>query len=189
MERLRRGVGITFLAGVAIFCGLAVGLRGYAGGIGLTEDVEQQKKTGGLRERLRKVTPGWLLAGTIAGVVLVGGIVAPLALSHASIGQDAKASELLLGAVPSIRACAFFEGDGSYAGCDAAEMSRSEPEVRWEDGLAPVGWGKGGVGKVFVSDLDEKSFRVETTSATGKVFKYDFENGRVTRATIGAGGW
>ena len=155
----------------------------------MTEDVEKEEKTGGLRERVRKVTLGWLLAGFVAVLVLGGGLVAPLSLSRAAVGQDAKATEFLLSAVPLVRSCADFEGKGSFVGCDAAEMSRAEPGIRWEDGLAPVGLGKEGVGRIFVSDLDRRSFRVETTSATGKVFKYDFENGRVTRATIGAGSW
>lgn len=154
---------------------------------------EAAKTTGGLFGRVPWASvPAWLVAGVVAALVLVGGIVGPVVLSHMALGQDADAREFLINAVPRMRSCAYMEGDGSYAACDAAEMARTEPDVRWRDGLAPVGWGKGGFGKVYVSDLSETSFRLETTSASGRVFKYDYENGIVTRATVGGGqgsGW
>lgn len=138
----------------------------------------------------RSVLAG-LTAGLICALVLVG-IAAPIVLSQSATGQDANARELLVNAVPRMRSCASLEGGGSYAACDAAEMAQTEPAVRWRDGVAPIGWGRGGVGKVYLSDLGESSYRLETTSASGRVFIYAFENGFVTRLAIGGGqpgGW
>ncbi len=130
--------------------------------------------------------PAGLVAGLIAALVLAG-IAAPVVLSKGATGQDANAKELLVNAVPRMRSCASLEGGGSYAACDAAEMAQTEPAVQWRDGVAPIGWGRGGVGKVYVSDLGETGYRLETTSASGKVFIYAFENGSVARSAIGGG--
>lgn len=157
----------------------------------MSEGVKEEA-AGGLFGRVRwRSVPALLLAGLIGALVLAG-ILAPVTLSRVAIGQDEAARELVINAVPRMRACASFEGGGSYATCDAAEMAQTEPEMQWRDGLAPVGWGRGGVGKVFVSDLGESSYRLETTSASGRVFKYDYEDGIVTRSTLGGGaggGW
>lgn len=158
----------------------------------MAESVKEAGRIGGFLKGVTwRSAPAGIAAGLIA-VLIVAGIAAPIALSQGATGQDANARELLVNAVPQMRSCASLEGGGSYAACDAAQMAQTDPDVRWRDGVAPIGWGRGGVGKVFLTGLDETSYRLETTSASGRVYTYAFQNGFVTRSMIGGGqpgGW
>ena len=149
----------------------------------MSEDVKVERVKKGIYWRS---VPAMALAGVIAALV-VGSIVAPVALSRVAIGQNEAARELIISAVPMMRACASREGNGSYAPCDAATMARTEPGIKWRDGLAPIGWGRGDVGVVYVTDLEKSRFRLETTSASGRVFKYGYKDGIVTRQVLGGG--
>ncbi len=134
--------------------------------------------------------PGNLLVAVVAALVLAG-ISVPVMLSRSAPAQDTDAKELLLNAAVRMRACASLEGEGSFAGCGAEEMSDAEPGIEWRDGLASYGL-RGEPGKVYVSDLDESAYRLETASASGRIFAYVYQDGVVRRAVLGggpAGGW
>lgn len=135
--------------------------------------------------------PQGILVGAISILVLAG-ISVPIALSSSAPGQDAAAKELLLAAAVQMRACGSTEkGEDSFAGCDAGEMKGAEPGLEWRDGLAKPGL-RGEVGAVYVSELGEEAYRLETTSASGRVFAYAYENGVVARSMMGGGpegGW
>ena len=147
--------------------------------------------TAGALERVpRRSLPANLLVGAITVLVLAA-ISVPVMLSRSAPSQDANAQELLLTAAVRMRDCASWEGEGSFAGCDAEEMSSADPGIEWRDGLALPGL-KGEVGKVYVSGLDEDAYRLETTSASGKLFIYSYENGVVARSAFAGGplsGW
>ena len=133
--------------------------------------------------------PGNLLVALVAALVLAG-ISVPVMLSRSAPAQDMDAKELLLNAAVRMRACASLEGEGSFAGCDAEEMRDAESGIEWRDGLASFGL-RGKPGTVYVSDLDESAYRLETTSASGRIFTYVYEDGVVKRAVLGGpgGGW
>lgn len=134
--------------------------------------------------------PGNLLVAVVAALVLAG-ISVPVMLSRSAPAQDTEAKELLMNAAVRMRACASWEGEGSFAGCDAEEMRNAESGIEWRDGLASYGL-RGEPGKVYVSDLDEMAYRLETTSGSGRIFTYVYEDGAVGRAVLGgapAGGW
>lgn len=134
--------------------------------------------------------PGNLLVAVIAALVLAG-LSVPVMLSRSAPAQDTNAKELLMNAAVRMRACASVEGEGSFADCDAEEMRNAESGIEWRDGLASYGL-RGEPGKVYVSDLDEMAYRLETTSASGRIFTYVYEGGAVGRAVLGgapAGGW
>jgi len=134
--------------------------------------------------------PGNLLVAVVAALVLAG-ISVPVMLSRSAPAQDTDAKELLLNAAVRMRACASLEGEGSFAGCDAEEMRDAEPGIEWRDGLASYGL-RGEPGKVYMSELDESAYRLETASASGRTFAYVYEDGVVSRAVLGgspAGGW
>ncbi len=144
---------------------------------------------------LGKIPGGSLLANLSVGVLTVlvlAGIALPPLLSRSAALQDAAAQELLLNAATRMKACASLEGGGSFTNCDAEEMRSAESGIEWRDGVAAHGWGKDRVGKVYVSRLGETTYRLETTSASGRVFGYVYEGGVVTRTAGGggqAGGW
>lgn len=134
--------------------------------------------------------PGNLLVAVVAALVLAG-ISIPVMLSRSAPAQDTDAKELLMNAAVRMRACASWEGEGSFADCDAEEMRKAESGIEWRDGLASYGL-RGEPGKVFVSDLDETAYRLETASGSGRIFTYVYEDGAVGRAVLGgapAGGW
>lgn len=134
--------------------------------------------------------PGNLLVAVIAALVLAG-LSVPVMLSWSAPAQDTNAKELLMNAAVRMRACASVGGEGSFADCDAEEMRNAESGIEWRDGLASYGL-RGEPGKVYVSDLDEMAYRLETTSASGRIFTYVYEDGVVGRAVLGgapAGGW
>lgn len=115
-----------------------------------------------------------LLTGALAVPVLAA-IALPMILHRSSSEQDSAAKNLLLDARSRMESCARGDG-GSYAGCRASEMEETEPEVAWEDGVAPHGRGEGRVGRVYVSELGEASYRLETTSGSGRVFSYAYDD-------------
>jgi hypothetical protein len=134
--------------------------------------------------------PGNLLVAVLAALVLAG-ISVPVMLSRGALAQDTDAKELLLNAAVRMRACASWEGEGSFAGCDAEEMRDVESGIEWRDGFASYGL-RGEPGKVYVSDLDESAYRLETASASGRIFTYVYNDGVVGRRVFGsgpAGGW
>ncbi len=134
--------------------------------------------------------PGNVLVAVIAALVLAG-ISVPVMLGWSAPAQDANAKELLMNAAVRMRACASWEGEGSFAGCDAGEMRNAESGIEWRDGLASYGL-RGEPGKVYVSELEETAYRLETASASGRIFAYVYEDGAVGRAVLGggpAGGW
>lgn len=118
-------------------------------------------------------------------------MAAPLLLDRSSTGSDDQAKGLLLGASSEIEACAASAG-GSYNGCGARRMRELAPGIEWREGVAPygLGWGDGRVGRVYVSVApgggDARSYRLETTSASGYVFSYEYSGGLVTRAAKGS---
>ena len=129
--------------------------------------------------------PANLLVGAITVLVLAG-VSVPVMLSWSAPAQDANAKEMLLGAAVRMRACASLEGEDSFVDCDAEEMRSADSGLEWRDGLAKPGL-RGQVGKVYVSDLGENAFRLETTSASGRVFTYAYKNGVVARSMLGGG--
>lgn len=134
--------------------------------------------------------PGSLMVAVIAALVLAG-ISVPVMLSRSAPAQDTDAKELLLNAAVRMRACASLEGEGSFARCDAEEMRDAESGIEWRDGLTSYGL-RGEPGKVYVSDLDESAYRLETASASGRIFTYVYNDGVVGRTVLGsgpAGGW
>lgn len=147
--------------------------------------MEDGKRAGGMIGRL----VGGSLAGVFAAVVFAA-ILVPVLLNRGAGAWDAKAGELLVSAAVRMSSCASLEG--SYAGCDAREMSDDESGIEWRDGLAVPGWGLGRVGKVYVSEISETSYRLESTSGSGKVFSYVYQNDAVRRIAGGGGaetGW
>ncbi len=147
--------------------------------------VEDGKRAGGMVGRLVRGS----LAGVFAVLVLAA-IMVPVLLNRGAPARDAKAGELLVSAAVRMSSCASLEG--AYAGCDAREMNDDESGIEWRDGLAVPGWGLGRVGKVYVSELSETSYRLETTSGSGKVHSYVYQNDAVWRTAGGGGpetGW
>ena len=148
--------------------------------------------TAGVLGRVRwRALPANLLVGAIAVLVLAG-VSVPVMLSWIAPAQDANAKELLLSAVVRMRACASLEGEeSSFAECDAEKLRSTQTGLEWRDGLAKPGL-RGQVGKVYVSDLGENAYRLETTSASGRVFTYAYRDGIVERSMLGGGpaaGW
>jgi hypothetical protein len=133
--------------------------------------------------------PANLLVALVAALVLAG-ISVPVMLSRSAPAQDMDAKELLLNAAVRMRACASLEGEGSFAGCDAEEMRDAETGIEWRDGLASFGL-RGKPGTVYLSKLDDSAYRLETTSASGRIFTYVYEDGVVRRGVLGGpgGGW
>ena len=134
--------------------------------------------------------PANVLVGAITILVLAA-ISVPVMLSRSAPSQDANAQELLINAAVRMRDCESWEGEGSFAGCDAEEMRSADPGIEWRDGLARLGL-RGEVGKVYVSGLGEDAYRLETTSASGRLFIYTYENGVVVRSALAGGppsGW
>ncbi len=134
--------------------------------------------------------PANLLVALVAVLVLAG-ISVPVMLSRSAPAQDMEAKQLLLNSAVRMRACASLEGEGSFAGCDAEELRDAETGIEWRDGFASYGL-RGKPGTVYVSDLDESAYRLETASASGRIFTYVYEDGVVKRAVLGvgsAGGW
>lgn len=134
--------------------------------------------------------PGNVVVAVIAALLLAG-ISVPVALSRSAPAQDADAKELLLNAAVRMRACASWEGEGSFVGCDAGEMRKAESGIEWRDGLASYGL-RGEPGKVYISGLEEAAYRLETASGSGRIFAYVYDDGVVGRSVLGgapAGGW
>ncbi len=128
-----------------------------------------------------------LLVGALATLVLAA-IALPLILHRSSLEQDAAAKDLLLDVGSRMASCARGAGEGSYAGCRASEMEKVEPGINWRDGVAPHGWGEGRLGRVYVSELGEASYQLETTSGSGRVFSYARNgDGAITRKAGGGG--
>ena len=145
---------------------------------------------GALKKASWRSLPANLLVGLITVLVLAG-ISVPAMLSRSAPSHDANAQELLMSAALRMRDCASWEGEGSFVGCDAEEMRSAESGIEWRDGLTAPGL-RGQVGKVYVSGLDETAYRLETTSASGRVFTYSYQNGVVARSALGGvpeSGW
>ena len=135
---------------------------------------------------------GYFIAALLVGALvtlMLAAITLPLILHRSSLVQDGAAKDLLLDVGSRMASCARGgDGEGSYAGCRASEMEKAEPGIAWRDGVAPHGWGEGRVGRVYVSELGEESYRLETTSGSGRVFSYAYNgNGAITRRAGGGG--
>ena len=128
--------------------------------------------------------PVWALTALVLAAIAV-----PIFLNQRVQTQDADAKNLLLEAVPSMKDCAERAG-GSYTSCDAATLEEIDPGIAWRDSDTediPVAR-KERVGRVYVSELGDATYQLETTSPT-KTFSYKYEGGVVTRtASSGAEG-
>ncbi|QIN78285.1 hypothetical protein GBA65_06900 [Rubrobacter marinus] len=121
-------------------------------------------------------------------VLVVAAVAVPLLINNRYTAWDGAAKGRLLRAAAAMDECAQLSR-GSYAGCDAYTMKGLERGVRWRDPTAEDGYfaerKRDKVGLVFVSERGEESFRVETTSRTGRLFAYDYQGGEVARTRTG----
>ena len=128
--------------------------------------------------------------GVVWGLVLlvVAAVAVPLFINNRYAAWDGAAKGRLLRAVGAMEECAQVNR-GSYAGCDAYTMKGIERAVQWRDPIAEDGYfaesKREKVGLVFVSERGDESFRVETTSRTGRLFAYDYQAGEVARTRTG----
>lgn len=127
---------------------------------------------------------------TVWGVVLlvVMAVAVPLFINNRYTAWDGAAKGRLLRAAGAMEECAQVNR-GSYAGCDAYTMKGLERGVRWRDPNTKDGYfaerKRDKVGLVFVSQRGDESFRIETTSRTGRMFAYDYQGGEVARTRTG----
>ena len=128
--------------------------------------------------------------GVVWGLVLlvVASVAVPLLINNRYTAWDGAAKGRLLRAAGAMDECAQVSR-GSYAGCDAYTMKGLERGVQWRDPTAEDGYfaerKRDKVGLVFVSERGEESYRVETTSRTGRLFAYDYQGGEVARTRTG----
>lgn len=127
---------------------------------------------------------------TVWGVVLlvVAAVAVPLFINNRYMAWDGAAKGRLVRAAGAMEECAQ-ASRGSYAGCDAYRMKGIERGVQWRDPNAEDGYfaerKRDKIGLVFVSERGDESFRLETTSRTGRMFAYDYKGGEVARTRTG----
>ena len=147
-------------------------------------------KWGGGKTGRRVSTRSVLTHLTIWGVVVlvVAAVAVPLFINNRYTAWDTSAKGRLLRAADAIQECAQVN-QGSYASCNAFTMQGIERGVRWRDPNAEDGYfaerKRDKIGLVFVSERGDDSFRVETTSRTGRTFAYDYQGGEVARTRTG----
>ena len=121
-------------------------------------------------------------------VLVVAAVAVPLFINNRYTAWDGAAKGRLLRAASAMEECAQ-TSRGSYASCDAYTMKGIERGVEWRDPNAKDGYfaerKRDKVGLVFVSKRGDESFRVETTSRTGRLFAYDYQSGEVARTRTG----
>ena len=127
---------------------------------------------------------------TVWGLVLlvVAAVAVPLFINNRYSAWDGAAKGRLERAAGAMQECAQ-TNRGSYAACDAFTMKGLKRGVKWRDPNAEDGYfaerKRDKVGLVFVSERGEESFRLETTSRTGRMFAYDYKGGEVARTRTG----
>ncbi len=121
-------------------------------------------------------------------VLVVAAVAVPLFLNNRYSAWDGAAKGRLLRAAGAMEECAQ-TNRGSYAGCDAFTMKGLKRGVEWRDPNVQDGYfaerKRDKIGLVFVSERGDESFRLETTSRTGKTFAYDYKDGEVARTRTG----
>ena len=139
----------------------------------------------------RRFSPTSLFTRLTAwGIVLlvVAAVAVPLFINNRYTAWDGTAKGRLERAAAAIEECAQ-ANRGSFAGCDAFTMKGFGRSVEWRDPNAEDGYfarkERDKVGLVFVSERGDESFRLETTSRTGRMFAYDYQGGEVARTRTG----
>lgn len=127
---------------------------------------------------------------TAWGLVLlvVAAVAVPLFINNRYTAWDGAAKGRLVRAAAAVEECGE-TNRGSYAGCDAYTLKGLERGLEWRDPNAEDGYfaqrKRDKVGLVFVSERGDESFRLETTSRTGRTFAYDYQGGEVARTRTG----
>lgn len=121
-------------------------------------------------------------------LLVVAAVAVPLFINNRYTAWDGAAKDRLTRAAAAVEECAQ-TNRGSFAGCDAFTMKGLERGVEWRDPNAEDGYfaerKRDKVGLVFVSERGDESFRLETTSRTGRTFAYDYQGGEVARTRTG----
>ena len=147
----------------------------------------------GLSKRWRggRLSPGSVVAHLVVwGLVLlvVAAVAVPMFINNRYSAWDGAAKGRLLRAADALGECAQ-SNRGSYAGCEAYTMEGLDRSLEWRDPTAEDGYfaerKRDKVGLVFVSERGDESFRLESTSRTGKTFAYDYKAGEVARTRTG----
>ena len=144
------------------------------------------KGASGRRFSKRSVAVQVVVWGLVA--LVVAAVAVPLLINNRYSVWDGAAKGRLERAAGAMEECAQINR-GSYAGCDAFTMKGLERGVEWRDPNAGDGYfaerKRDKIGLVFVSERGEESFRLETTSRSGRMFAYDYKGGEVARTRTG----